>query len=179
MEAQNPEVESKTCPNCGYSVDEDTTFCPECGSNIFSGKRQTQSSNLNETHEQFVNDFDAKKIIVPTLFALIASIILSLIFFVIGFSWFSCVLAIIIAVGFFAGTVDGKINAIVLGAITGVILGSLEMPLVKWLYGTFVAGIYKGVFGEHIWILIIVGVVMGYISNVYLKDHIRGIVDKK
>ncbi|WP_295721234.1 hypothetical protein [uncultured Methanobrevibacter sp.] len=96
---------------------------------------------------------------------------------VIGFSWFSFVFAILITVGFFAGTIDGMFNAIMSGAITAVVLGSMENSLVEFLYGAFVAGVYKGYFGGHIVILIITGIIIGYLSNAYLKEPIRGIVD--
>ena len=41
------------------------------------------------------------------------------------------------------------------------------------MYGAFVAGFYDGFFGGHLIILIILGVIVAYISNMFLKDNIQ------
>jgi hypothetical protein len=56
------------------------------------------------------------------------------------------------------------------------LLGILEFPLVEFMFGAFVAGFYDGFFGGHMILLIIVGVIIAYVSNMFLKDTIRGIM---
>ena len=93
-------------------------------------------------------------------------------------SWLSFIFAIIISVGFFAGTIDNDANAIISGITAGIILGILEFPVVSFTFGYFVAGIYEGIFGSNLIILIILGAITGYLSNTFLKENIRSIVDK-
>lgn len=163
----------KICPNCGVEIDNETTFCPECGSNIFTGETVKNISG----NQSFGEKLNLNLIIKPSIVALIVSIILSLIGLLIGFSWFSFVIAIILSVGVFAAAIDNDANAIIFGLIVGLLLGILENPLVEFLYGAFVAGFYDGFFGGHLVLLVILGVVMAYISNVYLKEDILKITD--
>jgi uncharacterized membrane protein YvbJ len=164
---------TKACPNCGVPVEEDTTFCPECGANIFTGEKS--NLELNSANKSFSDKIDLNTIIKPTVVALVASIILSLIGLLIGLSWLSFVIAIILSVGFFAAAIDNEANAIIFGLIVGLILGFLENPLVESMYGALVAGFYEGFLGSHLIILVIVGVVVAYISNIYLKESILNI----
>ena len=90
-------------------------------------------------------------------------------------SWISFILAVIIAVGFFAGLVDNEANATLMGLFVGLILGLLENPLVEFWYGWFAAGVYDWLFGGQIVVLVILGIVCAYISNMYLKENIRKI----
>lgn len=169
-----PKAETRTCINCGYKLESDEGFCPECGVNLTTGK--TISKNVEPT--SFLDKVKLENIVKPTIVALVSAILLSLIGLLIGFSWYSFIIAIILAVGFFAGIIDNEANAIVFGLIVGIILGLLETPLVEFMYGAFVAGFYEGFFGGHLVILVILGVIVAYISNVYLKENILDIVDK-
>ena len=108
---------------------------------------------------------------------LVVALILSFIGLLIGFSWFSFVIAIILSAGFFGAAMDNEANAIVFGLIVGLILGLLETPLVEFTYGAFVAGFYEGFFGGHLLLIVILGVIMAYVSNMYLKESIRGATD--
>ncbi len=162
---------SKTCLNCGFNLDEGIIFCPECGTNRVTGvKSKTQNKNSDL---RFVDKIDLNSIIKPTLISIIVAILLSSIGLVIGFSWVSFIIAVVISVGFFAGLIDNEANAIVFGLFVGLILGLLENPLVEFWYGSFLAGVYEGVFGGQIILLIILGMICAYVSNIYLKDHIQ------
>lgn len=164
----------KICPKCGVEIDNDTTFCPECGSNIFTGENAIKAVSDNRS---FMDRLNLNLIIKPSIVALIVSIILSLMGLLIGFSWLSFVIAIILSVGIFAAAIDNDANAIVFGLIVGLILGILETPLVEFMYGAFVAGFYEGFFGGHLVFLVILGVIIAYVSNVYLKENILKITD--
>ena len=165
-------IQTNLCPNCGIQLDNGVEFCPECGTNISTG----EVSKFETAPTSFSDKINLGNIIKPTIIALIASIILSLIGLLIGFSWMSFVIAIILAVGFFAGIIDNEANAIVFGFIVGLILGILEFPLVELMFGSYVAGFYDGFFGGHWVLLIILGVIIAYVSNMYLKDNIQGIM---
>ena len=163
---------SKTCPNCGFILDSGTVFCPECGTNVETGeKTEIQSPNP----QRFVDKINLNSILKPAIITLIVAIVLSSIGLLAGFSWVSFFIAIILSVGFFAGLVDNEANAIVLGLFVGLILGILENPLVELWFGSFAAGLYEWFFGGQILLLIILGIVCAYISNVYLKKNIEKI----
>ena len=110
--------------------------------------------------------------------ALVVAIILSLIGLFVGFSWFSFILAVILSVGFFAGTIDNEANATISGLIVGIILGIIENPLVEFMFGAFAAGFYEGFFGGHLLVLTVISVIVGYVSNRYLKEYIINIAEK-
>lgn len=169
-------IQIRSCPNCGVKIeDDDMLFCQECGTNINTGEIPKQEV---VSQRSFIDKIDLAKLIKPVVFATISLIILSLIVgLLIGFSWLSFVIAIILSVGFFAGTIDNEANAIIFGLIIGIILGLLETPLVDFMYGAFVAGFYKGFFGSNIILFIIVGIITAYISNVYFKDNIQNIIN--
>ena len=163
----------KICPNCGNEVEENSTFCNECGSNVFTGEKY--KNEVTSNNNSFLEQINFNLLIKPTIFALITSIVLSVIGLLIGFSWFSFVIAIILSVGFFAGAIDNKANAIIFGFLVGLILGFLENPLVEFTYGVFVARFYEGFFGGHLLFFTIFGIIIAYISNIYLKDSIQDI----
>ena len=161
------------CRNCGFQIEEEVTFCPECGVNILTGEKpEIQSSNKNQG---FVDKINFNKIIKPTIVALVAAILLSIIGVWLGLSWVSFIIAILISVGFFAGLIDNEANAVVSGFFVGLILGLLENPIIELVWGSFAAGLYEWVYGGQIIFLIILGVVIAYVSNIYLKKNIQEI----
>ena len=34
IEPNKSHINSKSCPSCGFCIDKDTNFCPECGTTI-------------------------------------------------------------------------------------------------------------------------------------------------
>ena len=163
---------SKKCQNCGFILESDTVFCPECGTNIEKGEITESQSPKPQS---FVDKINLNSILKPTIITLIVAIILSSIGLFAELSWLSFSIAIILSVGFFAGLVDDEANAIVLGFFVGLILGILENPLVGFWFGSFAAGLYEWYYGGQILLLIILGIVCAYISNVYLKKNIEKI----
>lgn len=170
-----PEVIKKLCPNCGTEIDEGSTFCDECGTNIFTGEKNN-NLNLNSTNS-FVEKINLNVIVKPAIVALIVALILSFIGLLIGFSWLSFIIAIILSAGFFGAAIDNEANAIVFGFIVGLILGLLESPLVEFTYGTLVKVFYDGLVGGNIILIIVFGIVMAYVSNIYLKENILRLTD--
>lgn len=171
-----PPQESKQvhiCRNCGFQIEEEVTFCPECGVNIFTGEKpEIQSASPNQS---FTDKINFNKIIKPTIVTLIGAVLLSIIGVWIGLSWVSFIIAILISVGFFAGLIDNEANAMVSGFFVGLVLGILENPIIEFVWGSFAAGLYEWVFGGQILLLIVLGIIMAYVSNVYLKKNIQGI----
>ena len=109
-----PRIE-QFCQNCGFKLAMDDEFCPQCGNNIGSGEKNINATPVN--NKSFIERINIYSIIKPSVFALILASILSVICLIIGFSWFSFILAIFISVGFFAGTIDTDANAVVFGLI--------------------------------------------------------------
>lgn len=170
----NKTAQIKTCLNCGNEVEEDVEFCPECGTNVNVGVKTKHESDSTSLEEKI----NLENIIKPSVIALIVSIILSIFGLLIGFSWFSFVMAIILAVGFFAAPIDNEVNASIFGFFVGLILGILENPIIGFMFGSFAAGFYEGYFGSHLIILLILSVVVAYVSNIYLKDNVEDIITK-
>ena len=175
--SQKQGLVGRKCPNCGVAIGDDTAFCQECRFKIKENGNAPQNIAQNNVSQSFLDKINLAVIIKPAILSLVIAIILSLIGLLIGFSWFSFVIAIILSVGFFAGVIDNEANAIVFGLIIGLILGILETPLVEFMYGALVAGVYEGFFGGHLVLLIVLGVIIAYVSNVYLKDNIQPIAD--
>lgn len=167
-------INKRNCPNCGAEIGDNDTFCEECGANVFTGEKNKQEL---VTTGSFVEKINLNTIIKPSIIALVVALILSFIGLLIGFSWFSFVIAIILSVGFFGAAIDNEANSVVFGFIVGLILGLLETPLVEFTYGAFVAGFYEGFFGGHLVLLVILGIVIAYVSNIYLKETILGLTD--
>ena len=158
-----------TCPNCGFRVDSETVFCPECGSNVKTGEKSAVENKA------FMDKINLNSILKQAIVSLVVAIVLSSIGLLMGLSWISFIIAVILSVTFFAGLVDNEANALVLGLFVGLILGILENPLVGFWYGALAAGVYDWIFGGQILLLIILGVICGYFSNIYLKENIRKI----
>ena len=173
VEQKRPPKINRNCPNCGADLDDGTVFCPECGTSVKTG--DTKKVVPTNPNQSFADKINLNSIIKPTIVTLIVSIVLSSIGLLIGFSWVSFIIAIILSVGFFAGLVDNEANAIVMGLFVGLILGLLENPLVEFWYGRLAAGLYEWFFGGQILLLMILAIIFAYISNVYLKGHIRSI----
>lgn len=170
-------VSEKHCPNCGAVVDDDAIFCDECGASIKSGKITQSPQVSTNTNDTPIGTLNIGRILIPTVFALIVAVILSLIGLLLRFSWFSFVLAILISVGFFAATIDNELNASISGLIVGVVLGGLESTLVKAVFGSFGSAFYKALFGYSFIFFIILGLIVGFASNKFLKNTIRGFLD--
>ena len=171
------ETSQRFCSKCGQAIEEDATFCPECGANVFTGA-DSEYNQINEDNRSFIEKINYNVIVLPTIVSLVVAIILSLIGLFVGFSWFSFILAVILSVGFFAGTIDNEANATISGLIVGIILGIIENPLVEFMFGAFAAGFYEGFFGGHLLVLTVISVIVGYVSNRYLKEYIINIAEK-
>jgi len=167
-------VTKKTCPNCGKEIDESVTFCDECGANVFTGEKKGQ---VMVSSGSFADKINLNILIKPTIISLVVALVLSFLGLLIGFSWFSFIIAIILSAGFFGAAIDNEVNSMVFGLIVGLVLGLLENPLVEFTYGAFVAGFYEGFFGGHLVLIVILGIIVAYVSNMYLKESILGITD--
>ena len=170
---KQPEIQKQVtvCRNCGFMIEEDVTFCPECGANIMTGEKpEIQSAN-----QSFADKINLNKIIKPTVISLVAAVALAVVCVLIGLSWISFIIAVILSVGFFAGLIDNEANAVVSGFFVGLILGILENPIVELCWGSLAAGVYEWLYGGQILLLIILGIITAYISNIYLKKNIREI----
>lgn len=166
--------QARICRNCGFRLDEDTTFCPECGTNFQTGEKSNVA--LQNSNRGFIDKININAIIKPTIVALVVATVLSIIGVLIGFSWVSFIIAVILSVGFFAGLIDNEANAVVSSLFVGLILGFLENPIIEICFGRFVAKVYEWFFGSQILFLIIIAIITAYISNVFLKSKIQDIV---
>ena len=173
------EEKSDTCPNCGSVLDENDIFCSECGMGIQRKNNSSKNIKRNNLNQNlgFIEKIDFNKIIKPFIITLITSIVLSSIGIIIGLGWISYILAIILSVGFFAALVNNEANASILGLVVGFVLGLLEYPLIKFWWGKYVANAYE-YFGTQILILISLGVIIAYVSNVFFKSDIISFAEK-
>ena len=74
--------------------------------------------------------------------------------------------------------IDNEINATISGFIVGLFLGILESPLFGVVYGSFAVELYEYYVGTHLITLIILGVVVAFLSNMFLKKPVTNIVTK-
>ncbi len=170
----NNQENLNTCINCGAPLEAGSIFCPECGSNVETGKRNvTVNSSKPPVNQGFIDRLDLNLIIKPTILAIVFSLILASIGVIIGLSWISFIIAIIITTGFFAGLIEGDANAIVLGLFNGLILGFLENPIIQLWWGIYAAAAYEWYFGSQIILLIILGIIFAYVGNVFFKPNIQ------
>lgn len=163
-----------TCTNCGAPLEENSIFCPECGNNVKTGKPNPNPVPANpQTNQSFLDRLDFNILVKPTILAIIFSIILASIGVIIGFSWFSFIIAIIVSTWFFAGLIEGDANAVVMGLFNGLILGFLENPIIELWWGIYAAAAYEWLFGSQIIILIVLGIIFAYVGNIYFKSNIQ------
>ena len=171
---QQQKPQARICRNCGFRLDEDTAFCPECGTNFQTG--EMANLPVKSQNKGFIDRININTLIRPTIAALVVAVVLSIIGVLIGLSWVSFIIAIILSMGFFGGLIDNDANAVVSGLFVGLVLGLLENPIIEFCWGTLAARFYEWFFGSQIIFLIILGIITAYISNVFLKSKIQGIV---
>lgn len=164
----------KACTNCGAPLDGESIFCPECGSNVQTGIKNASPAQANsQINQGFLDRLDFNILVKPTIVAVIFSLILASIGVIIGLSWLSFILAVIISTVFIAGLIKDDANAIVMGLFTGLILGLLENPIIQFWWGIYAAAAYEWLFGGQILLLIILGIVFAFIGNMYFKQNIQ------
>ncbi|RAP43429.1 zinc ribbon domain-containing protein [uncultured Methanosphaera sp.] len=189
LDEEYEEKEEQKCEKCGTPIPENTLFCPTCGTKVNNqkgtGYSQEYSANINdnikkreESNSGIGKKINLVSIIIPAVIALIMSIVLSIIGLWLELSWYAYIIAIIISVGFCAAPIDNEINATISGFIVGLFLGILESPLVGFVYGSFAAELYEYYVGTHLITLIILGVVVAFLSNMFLKKPVTNIVTK-
>lgn len=162
------------CTNCGAPLEEESIFCPECGCNVQTGIKNPNPAPVNpQINQSFLDRLDFNILLKPTIFAVIFALILASIGVIIGLSWLSFIIAIIISTVFFAGLIKDDANAIVMGLFTGLILGLLENPIIQFWWGIYAAAAYEWLFGGQILLLIILGIVFAFIGNMYFKQNIQ------
>ena len=131
-----------------------------------------------------LNNIDLNVVIKYSLVATILSLILGMIFVFItmptathisllsrslGLVPYSFYLALIIIVLIFSAHVKEGINAITIGAISGLLTGIFQSPFFIMFYG-YSWDLY---FGNQTLFLLILGIISAYVGNVYLKDKVN------
>lgn len=189
LDEEYEEEEELKCEKCGTPIPENTLFCPTCGTKVnnqnSTGYSREYSTHINdniktreESNPSIGKKINLVSIIIPVVIALIMSIVLSIIGVWLELSWYAYIIAIILSVGFCAAPIDNEINATISGFIVGLFLGILESPLFGVVYGSFAAELYEYYVGTHLITLIILGVVVAFLSNMFLKKPVTNIVTK-
>jgi len=183
LKSDNASSKGVKCPNCGHKMDEGAVFCNECGyqlgassnDSVKSVEKDNSQKDLNQN--QVISDkSNLIQIIVSTIISFIFISLFAAILMIIGFEFYSFPIALIIGVLLFAAALDNKINAALMGGIVGFILALFESSIVGMVYGSFATAIYEFSTPNYISFLII-GIIVGILSNHFLHDKIRPIVD--
>lgn len=177
---------TRTCRNCGANIYSDDVICPLCGHKLSGEDENPENENKTEynaetgeeTNSSLAKKINLRSIIIPTIIAIILSIILSAIGLMLIDSWAPFVIAIVISVGLCAAPVDNEINATISGFLAGLILGMLETSIVELVFGSFVAAFYAYYVGNHTLLLVLCGVLVAFFSNIFLKKPATNIVTK-
>lgn len=176
---EEEEYEEVKCEKCGTPIPENTHFCPTCGTKVnYQNSVEDNVNTREESNQGIMNKINLVSIIIPAVLALIVSVVLSIIGVWLEFSWYAYIIAIIISVGFFAAPIDNEINATISGFLAGLFLGILETPLIELVYGSFAAWVYEYYVGTHLLTLIVLGVLVAFFSNLFLKKPATNIVTK-
>ncbi|WP_406537109.1 zinc-ribbon domain-containing protein [Methanobrevibacter sp.] len=163
---------SKTCPKCGSTFENGEEFCSECGQSLSPIKKSSK--------EDILSSIDFLKVGTLSLIAAIISAILSVIFLAIlnmqnynifnmPFFPFAFYLAIFLSVAFFAALQKNYYEAIVLSLIVGILMAILEGFLVSLVLNNYGYELY---FGYHPLEFIILSIIIGFLSNYFLKDYL-------
>ncbi len=180
---------SKKCPNCGSELDIDSQFCDSCGFSLNSSSNSTENDSNEVKNETSLSEMFASinyvKLGVTTLIALILSFILTFIFMLLvegvtsygyipdyGFAFY---LALFVAVLFVATYLNNIVEGGILGLLTGLLLGLLESSIAGFLLGSSWG--YEFVFGDNTFGFIIVGIFVGVLANMFLKEKFTKYVD--
>lgn len=190
------------CPHCGAKSDlpPETTVKNESGENKLNNNAEkvenktetigtkidntisnTNAKNANSIFD--INNVNWNTVIKYSVVGTIISLILGIIFFALfkntastppnfGLLPYSFILAVILAMTILAAHIKEKINAILVGGIVGLLTGILQFTIISIVFviNGFALSI---IFGDPILLLIVVGIVFAYVSNVYLKDKIN------
>ena len=145
---------------------------------------RVNNTNTKNTNVNFdFNDIDLNVVLKYSAVGTVVSLILGLIFFALfintsstppdyGLTPYSFITAVILAVVILTAQIKDKINAIVVGGITGLLTGILQFTTISIFFRIPEIGLSL-IFGNPILVLIVVGIVFGYVGNVYLKDKIN------
>ena len=85
---------------------------------------------------------------------------------------FSFIFAVILTVVILTAHIKDKTNAIVVGFIVGLLTGILQFTTISMIFRIPEIGL-SIIFGNPVLVLIIVGVIFGYVGNDYLRDKIN------
>ena len=165
------DVEKQHCPFCDTEIDDETVFCPECGKSVEIDKQSLSGIKYS---------INLKNLIVCSIISILLSIFISLVFcyvfksikgdyYVVAF-----LIGLIISVGIF-GSYKEIINGGLLGIITGLVLGLLSNFIVEFANGFTFS--YEMLFGYPAVIFTILGLIIGIISTVYLRNSIKNTID--
>ncbi len=183
---------SKKCPHCGSKVDDDAQFCDSCGKSLTNSSIASENANSNISDDSSsTNDFNTSfvnvisninyvRLGVYSIICLVLSILLTIIFmtflqgtassFNIPDYTAAFITALIIAVIIFAAYQKDIVEGGILGLTVGLLLGLLESPVAGMYFGTSIG--YDLFFGSNTSTFIIVGLIFGIISNLFLKNRI-------
>ena len=161
------------CPHCNTEIDDSgIIYCPECGKAIEIDKNSLEGIKYT---------IKLKELIIFSIVSIVFSAFISLIFsflfssmgltdlYPIGF-----IISLVIFVAIF-GSFKDLLNGGLLGIITGLVLGLVSNSII--LVSNGFQYNYVMLFGYTPIILTIIGLIVGVLSSVYLREKISKIID--
>ena len=164
------------CTNCSEELDDDEAiFCSNCGQKI--------ESSVNSHNNGIIENIDFKRLIIVSILGFIITFVLGIIFaFIIGLTGqksigypIALIIAAVLGVGFFASFFKDILNSGLTGIIIGFLLGLLANTCISISSGFQFS--YELFSGYEIIIFTVLGLIMAFISNKFLRDIILKYID--
>ena len=188
-------MSKKFCDQCGVEMDVSAKFCASCGAKVDDvvsndktatvkvdkAKNDSKNMGFDFSNLNFANilKFGVVGLIIALIIGIIflnltwGTISTSIYYTDTGLTWLSFIIGVIIAVGLLSAHMKDKTEAIIMGLFVGLLTGLLESSIVSMFMGRQFAFWFDTFIGNQALILIVIGVVIAYVGNVYLKDKIH------
>ncbi|MBR6024656.1 MAG: zinc-ribbon domain-containing protein [Methanobrevibacter sp.] len=167
--------DKKYCPNCNEELDEEEAlFCSNCGHRI-----EIDENSLNG----IVQSIDFKRLIIASVLGFIITFVLGILFaYIMGLTGqksfgypIALIIAIFLGVSFFASFFKDILNSGLTGIIIGFLLGLLANTCIEISSGLQFS--YDLFSGYEIIIFTVLGLVIAFIANKFLRDIILKYID--
>ena len=167
--------DKKYCPNCNEELDEEeAVFCSNCGQRI-----EADENSVNG----IIESIDFKRLIIVSIIGFIITFVLGIIFaYIIGLTGqksigypIALTIAVVLGTGFFASFFKDILNSGLTGIIIGFLFGLLANTCIEISSGfQFTYDLFSG---YEIIIFTVLGLVLAFIANKFLRDIILKYID--
>lgn len=185
------------CDQCGSKLKPHASYCPFCGAKSdLPPETNIKKKSIDLVNENMLgskntgggfnfNNMDLSVVLKYSIVGVVISLVLGIILFglslntvnvpknELGFMPYAFILALILSVALIAPQIKDKITAIVSGLIIGLLTGVLQTTVIGICYGTRIQWFFSMYVSDQTFYFIILGIIIAYLSNAFLKDKIN------